>query len=75
MKTFCTEVKSHDGLYDGPIVTAETWEEAVDLAPQHGANVVGEFGYSADMCGNVLLVGTAILGESTHANCLGRLFP
>jgi hypothetical protein len=70
MKTFCTKIDRPDGVYSGPILSANTWEQAEALAAERGAWVSGEFGFQADMSGNVLLVGTAILGESRGTEVL-----
>jgi hypothetical protein len=72
VKTFATEIEKSDGSYDGPILTAQTWQEAEAIASGYGAKVASEFGFEADVFGNVLLIGTAILGESAPTSILGQ---
>lgn len=75
MRTYSTEIDRPDGAYDGPIVTAADWDEAKITASEFGCRVTGELCFESDVSGNILLVGTGILGENTRASDLDHLFP
>lgn len=48
MKTFITEVvrknEKEYGFYEGPKISALSWEDAEKQAVQQGANLLGELG-------------------------------